>query len=182
MKNPQNPFGRPSNRPEPEEQNPAHPSDDPGYEISTAGQDEKNKHPHSGAGGPSQPRRPGTGERQAQRRSAEERISAYEPVVPGEVLYQEEPVEINAGAEVTVLRVENTADRPVQVGSHYHFAEVNAGLTFDRKAAWGKRLNVLAGGSMRFEPGAAEEVELIPIGGKRIVLGLRGLCGGKLDD
>ncbi|NMR28761.1 urease subunit beta [Arthrobacter sp. SF27] len=102
-------------------------------------------------------------------------------MVPGEVLYGDEAVEINAGAEVTVLRVENTADRPVQVGSHYHFAEVNSGLEFDRDAAWGKRLNVLSGGSMRFEPGAAEEVELIPIRGARIVLGLRGLCKGNLD-
>ncbi|AUI53357.1 urease subunit beta [Arthrobacter crystallopoietes] len=102
-------------------------------------------------------------------------------MIPGEVLYGDEPVQINAGAEVTVLRVENTADRPVQVGSHYHFAEVNSGLQFDRDAAWGKRLNVLSGGSMRFEPGAAEEVELIPIRGARIVLGLRGLCKGNLD-
>jgi urease subunit beta len=77
--------------------------------------------------------------------------------------------------------VENTADRPIQVGSHYHFAEVNPGLSFDRKAAWGRRLNVLSGGSMRFEPGAAEQVELIPIAGQRVVAGLRGECGGNLD-
>jgi urease subunit beta len=76
----------------------------------------------------------------------------------------------------------NTADRPIQVGSHYHFAEVNAGLDFDRAAAWGRRLNVLSGGSVRFEPGAIEEVELIPIAGQRIVAGLRGACGGRLDD
>ncbi len=84
--------------------------------------------------------------------------------------------------EVTRLRVVNTADRPVQVGSHFHFAEVNPGLEFDRKAAWGLRLNVLSGGSVRFEPGAVEEVQLVPIAGQRIVAGLRGECAGKLDD
>lgn len=105
-----------------------------------------------------------------------------DPLIPGEILHATEDVEINAGMEVTVIRVENIADRPIQVGSHYHFAEVNAGLEFDRDAAWGKRLNVLSGGAMRFEPGAAEEVELVPIQGKRIALGFRGLCGGKLDD
>ena len=102
-------------------------------------------------------------------------------MVPGEICYADSPVIINAGKDVVTLRVTNTADRPVQVGSHYHFAEVNPGLDFDRKAAWGRRLNVLAGGSMRFEPGAVEEVELIPIAGQRIVAGLRGECGGRLD-
>jgi urease subunit beta len=103
------------------------------------------------------------------------------PLVPGEVLYGDGPVVVNAGLDVVTLRVENTADRPVQVGSHYHFAEVNPALEFDRKAAWGRRLNVLSGGSVRFEPGAAEEVELVPIRGQRIVAGLRGECGGELD-
>ncbi|MEU3344449.1 urease subunit beta [Streptomyces sp. NPDC006700] len=102
-------------------------------------------------------------------------------MIPGEVLYGDDPVVINAGKEVTRLRVENTGDRPVQVGSHFHFAEVNAALEFDREAAWGRRLNVLSGGSVRFEPGDVEEVELVPIGGRRIVAGLRGLCGGELD-
>lgn len=103
------------------------------------------------------------------------------PMIPGQVLYADGPVIINEGADVVTLRVVNTADRPVQVGSHYHFAEVNPGLDFDRKAAWGRRLNVLSGGSVRFEPGAAEDVELIPIRGQRIVAGLRGECGGLLD-
>jgi urease subunit beta len=85
------------------------------------------------------------------------------------------------GKDVIRLRVANVADRPIQVGSHYHFAEANPALDFDREAAWGRRLNVLAGGSMRFEPGNVEEVELIPIGGQRIVAGLRGACGGRLD-
>lgn len=101
--------------------------------------------------------------------------------MPGEILYDDAPVIINAGADVRTLRVENAADRPIQVGSHYHFAEVNPSLEFDRKAAWGRRLNVLSGGSVRFEPGAVENVELIPIRGRRIVPGLRGECGGELD-
>lgn len=102
-------------------------------------------------------------------------------MVPGQILYGDDPVIINAGADVVTLRVANAADRPIQVGSHYHFAEVNPALEFDREAAWGRRLNVLSGGSMRFEPGATEEVELIPIKGQRIVAGLRGECGGNLD-
>lgn len=97
------------------------------------------------------------------------------------MLHGEGPVAINVGQPVTTLRVVNTGDRPIQVGSHFHFAEVNAALDFDREAAWGKRLNVLSGGATRFEPGAVEEVELVPIGGRRVVLGLRGLCGGALD-
>jgi urease subunit beta len=97
------------------------------------------------------------------------------------VLHGDDPVVINAGKDVVTVRVANSADRPIQVGSHYHFAEVNPGLEFDREAAWGRRLNVLSGGSVRFEPGALEEVQLIPIGGQRIVAGLRGECGGRLD-
>ncbi|MPV38050.1 urease subunit beta [Georgenia subflava] len=142
----------------------------------------KTKHPSSGPGTLSQPRRPGSNERQAPQRQSGKQIHAYEAVIPGEIFCDDDPVELNAGAPVTTVRVVNTADRPVQIGSHYHFAEVNAALDLDRTAAWGKRLNVLAGGSMRFEPGAVEEVELVPIGGQRIVRGLRGLCGGQLDD
>ncbi len=74
----------------------------------------------------------------------------------------------------------NTADRPVQVGSHYHFAEANPGLSFDRSAAWGLRLAVPAGTSVRFEPGVTRAVELVPLSGNRIVPGLRGECGGRL--
>ena len=135
------------------------------------------RHPHSGPNRSSMPRRPGTGSRQSSLFQDTEHL----PLIPGEVIYSDEPVIINAGKEVTKLRVSNTADRPIQVGSHYHFAEVNPALDFDRKSAWGRRLNVLSGGSMRFEPGAVVEVELIPIGGQRIVAGLRGECGGKLD-
>ncbi|MFF2407139.1 urease subunit gamma [Streptomyces sp. NPDC058092] len=75
--------------------------------------------------------------------------------------------------QVTTLMVENPEDRPIQVGSHYHFAEANDGLIFNRKEAWGKRLNVPAGSSVRFEPGITEEVELVPIEGERVVHGLR---------
>ena len=76
--------------------------------------------------------------------------------------------------------VTNSADRPVQVGSHYHFAEANPGLQFDRVAAWGQRLAVPAGTAVRFEPGVARQVDLVPLGGARVVPGLRGECGGAL--
>nr|WP_238162270.1 urease subunit beta [Micromonospora endolithica] len=92
------------------------------------------------------------------------------------------PVEINVGRPVTTLPVVNTGDRPVQVGSHYHFAEANPALDFDRAAAWGQRLAVPAGTSVRFEPGVRRQVELVPLGGARVVPGLRGECGGPLDE
>lgn len=159
-----------------------HPSDDPGTGSRKRVAHDFDRHPHSGANSPSLPRRPGTSERQAERRHyAGDDPHADEPLIPGQVIYGDDPVLINEGADVVTLRVQNTADRPVQVGSHYHFAEANPALQFDRKAAWGRRLNVLSGGSVRFEPGAADEVELIPIRGDRIVAGLRGECGGKLD-
>jgi urease subunit beta len=100
---------------------------------------------------------------------------------PGQILYADEPVRINVGREVTTVTVVNTADRPISVASHYHFAETNPALEFDRQAAWGKRLNILAGGMLRFDPGASQEVELVPLAGRRIVRGLRGECGGHLD-
>lgn len=102
-------------------------------------------------------------------------------IVPGEILYGDGPVTINEGRPAVTLLIVNTADRPVQVGSHYHFAEANPGLEFDREAAWGHRLAVPAGTSVRFEPGVAREVSLIPLGGDRIVAGLRGECAGALD-
>jgi urease subunit beta len=147
----------------------------------TPDDDESDSHRSSGESAPSEPRRPGTGERRSHHRESEEKLADTAPVVPGEVLHGEGDVELNAGLEVTTIHVENHADRPIQVGSHFHFAEVNAALDFDRSAAWGKRLNVLSGGAMRFEPGASEEVHLVPITGQRIVRGLRGLCGGSLD-
>ena len=96
------------------------------------------------------------------------------------MLYGDGPVEINAGRPVTVLVVVNAGDRPVQVGSHYHFAEANPALSFDRTAAWGRRLAVPAGTAVRFEPGVTREVSLVPLAGARIVPGLRGAAGGPL--
>ncbi|EWM14277.1 MULTISPECIES: urease subunit beta [unclassified Kutzneria] len=101
-------------------------------------------------------------------------------MIPGEIIPGDEPVELNPGRERTVLTVVNAADRPVQVGSHYHFAAANPGLEFDRKAAWGKRLDVPAGTSVRFEPGVEREVTLVPIAGRRVIPGLRKEWSGEL--
>jgi urease subunit beta len=108
-------------------------------------------------------------------------MTGPERIIPGEVIVGAEPVGINVGRPHRRLGVVNTGDRPVQVGSHYHFAEANPGLEFDREAAWGHRLAVPAGTSVRFEPGVAREVDLVPLGGRRIVPGLRGECAGPLD-
>ncbi|WP_335984189.1 urease subunit gamma [Streptomyces sp. CA2R106] len=99
---------------------------------------------------------------------------------PGKVDFVDEPVPLNPGLEVTEIEVHNPADRPVQVGSHYHFYEANTALKFDRETAYGKRLNVAAGTSERFEPGDRRTVQLVSIEGRRRVLGLRGLVGGAL--
>ncbi|AZM88045.1 MULTISPECIES: urease subunit beta [Streptomyces] len=102
-------------------------------------------------------------------------------MIPGEIVHGDGPVRLNEGRPVTRLTVLNAADRPVQVGSHYHFAEANPGLDFDRRAAHGLRLNIAAGTAVRFEPGIPVAVELVPIGGRRTVPGLRGETGGPLD-
>jgi len=102
-------------------------------------------------------------------------------VIPGEIIPGDGPVAINAGRTVVTMRVVNTGDRPVQVGSHYHFAEANPALEFDRAAAWGHRLAVPAGTAVRFEPGIDRDVELVPLGGHRVVPGLRGDAAGPLD-
>ena len=102
-------------------------------------------------------------------------------MIPGEVILGDGAIEINPGRAVLSLTVRNTGDRPVQVGSHFHFAEANAALEFDRDAAWGRRLAVPAGTSVRFEPGMPRDVELVALSGNRIVPGLRGLAGGQLD-
>jgi urease subunit beta len=94
-------------------------------------------------------------------------------MIPGELLPGDEPVELNPGRPITVVRVVNTGDRPIQVGSHFGFALTNAALDFDRAAAAGQRLNVPAGTSVRFEPGLAQEVELVPLGGEAVVAGLQ---------
>lgn len=91
------------------------------------------------------------------------------------------PIPLNPGRERRTLRVVNTADRPIQVGSHYHFAATNPGLEFDREAAWGTRLDVPSGTAIRFEPGIERDVTLVPLAGHRIVPGLRLEWAGPLD-
>jgi urease subunit beta len=101
-------------------------------------------------------------------------------MIPGEILPLAGDIEINAGAAAVTLTVANTGDRPVQVGSHYHFAETNPALRFDRAAARGHRLDIAAGTAVRFEPGQSREVTLIPLRGKRVVYGFRGEINGAL--
>jgi urease beta subunit len=103
-------------------------------------------------------------------------------MIPGEYFLAPGPIELNAGRATRRLEVANTGDRPVQVGSHFHFFEVNRCLAFDRTAAYGMRLNVASGTAVRFEPGDTREVELVAIGGSREVIGLNRLVEGALDD
>jgi urease subunit beta len=102
-------------------------------------------------------------------------------MIPGELFPAEGVLTLNEGREAILLRVANTGDRPVQVGSHYHFAEANAALEFDRDAARGKRLDNAAGTAVRFEPGQAREVHLIPVGGARKIFGFNQKVMGALD-
>ena len=102
-------------------------------------------------------------------------------IVPGEIIPNEGTVTLNDGRKTTEVYVSNTGDRPVQVGSHFHFFEVNAALKFDREAAFGMRLNVPAGTAVRFEPGDKQTVELVSIGGKRRAHGMNGLANGSVD-
>jgi urease subunit beta len=102
------------------------------------------------------------------------------PLIPGEYFLGEEPIEANAGRPVTEIDVANAGDRPVQVGSHFHFFEVNRALEFDRESAYGMRLNVAAGTAVRFEPGQRKKIALVPLGGKREVWGLNALVNGPL--
>lgn len=101
-------------------------------------------------------------------------------LVPGEMLLRSEPIEANAGKAAIDVEVANTGDRPVQVGSHFHFFEVNSALAFDRARAYGMRLDIASGTAVRFEPGQKKSVPLIPLGGRREVWGLRGLVDGAL--
>ncbi len=101
-------------------------------------------------------------------------------MIPGEYLIDEGEHALNPGRTALTLVVQNTANRPVQVGSHYHFAETNAALRFDRTAAQGMRLNIAAGTAVRFEPGQQRTVELVDYAGERVVFGFRGLTQGKL--
>ena len=102
-------------------------------------------------------------------------------MIPGEILTDSGEIEVNAGRERLTLAVANTGDRPIQVGSHYHFAETNPALLFDRTAARGHRLDIAAGTAVRFEPGQRREVTLIPYSGNRVVQGFRGDIMGDLD-
>ncbi len=101
-------------------------------------------------------------------------------MIPGEVVTLDGDIDINAGQPRTTLAVANTGDRPIQVGSHYHFAEANPALQFDRVLARGQRLDIAAGSAVRFEPGQAREVTLVPFRGAREVCGFRGNVMGKL--
>jgi len=103
-------------------------------------------------------------------------------MIPGEYLLRGDSIELNAGRETRRLDVSNRGDRPVQVGSHCHFFEVNRSLSFDRRSAYGMRLNIPAGTAVRFEPGDTREVELVSIGGRREVHGLNRLVEGRIDE
>jgi urease subunit beta len=102
-------------------------------------------------------------------------------MIPGELLPCDGEIQLNEGAERRTLTVANSGDRPIQVGSHYHFAETNAALKFDRDRARGLRLDIMAGSAVRFEPGQSREVTLVPLGGKRHAVGFHGAVMGPLD-
>jgi urease subunit beta len=101
-------------------------------------------------------------------------------MIPGEVFTKTGDIDLNVGAPRLTIEVANTGDRPIQVGSHYHFFETNNALRFDRAAARGQRLDIAAGTAVRFEPGQRREVTLVPIGGKREIYGFQGKVMGKL--
>jgi urease subunit beta len=103
-------------------------------------------------------------------------------MIPGEMLIEAGEIELNAGRSTVTLTVANTGDRPIQVGSHFHFFEVNRALQFDRAQARGMRLNIPAGTAIRFEPGDEKQVTLVALAGSRQVYGLNGLVNGALDE
>lgn len=103
-------------------------------------------------------------------------------VKPGEIFIEDGDIELNGGKDTAQIIVTNTADRPIQVGSHFHFFEVNKGLDFNRRLAYGMRLDIPAGTAVRFEPGESKRVNLVEIGGTREGFGLNGLVEGKMDD
>ena len=103
-------------------------------------------------------------------------------MIPGEMQVMEGSIELNAGRRTLELKIANTADRPIQVGSHYHFFEANAALSFDREAAYGMRLNIAAGTAVRFEPGQTRSVELVEYAGAREVYGFQGKVMGPLAE
>jgi urease subunit beta len=101
-------------------------------------------------------------------------------MIPGEYFLSSDPIDANAGRATARIAVTNRGDRPIQVGSHCHFFEVNRALDFDRQAAYGMRLNIAAGTAVRFEPGDTKEIDLVALGGTRTVYGINGLVNGKL--
>jgi len=103
-------------------------------------------------------------------------------MIPGEIIVADGDITLNEGRDTATLTVANTGDRPVQVGSHYHFYETNEALDFDRDAARGHRLDIPAGTAVRFEPGQTREVTLVPYAGNRVVMGFNGKIQGKLED
>ena len=103
-------------------------------------------------------------------------------MIPGEYIQSNESIIANVGKSTTIVSVRNTGDRPIQVGSHTHFFEVNKALEFRRKQSYGCHLNIPAGTSVRFEPGDTKEIELTEFGGKKIVYGFSGLVNGNLDE
>ncbi len=102
-------------------------------------------------------------------------------MIPGELIIDDGDIELNASRPVTTIQVANAGDRPIQVGSHFHFYEVNRFLIFDRELVRGMRLNIPAGTAVRFEPGDEREVSLVPVAGSREVYGFNGLVNGSLD-
>lgn len=103
-------------------------------------------------------------------------------MIPGEYQLAQSDITLNVGRKTQIIDVVNTGDRPIQVGSHYHFYETNNALKFDRKLAYGMRLNVPSGNAIRFEPGEAKQIELVAFGGNRIIYGFHNLVDGKLED
>jgi urease beta subunit len=103
-------------------------------------------------------------------------------MIPGEIFPGDGAITLNAGREAVTLIVANSGDRPIQVGSHYHFYEANAALRFEREQARGRRLDIPAGSAVRFEPGQSREVRLVPYAGRRVVYGFNGLVSGPLGD
>lgn len=102
-------------------------------------------------------------------------------MIPGEYIVEDGEIELNADMDAVAIKVANTGDRPIQVGSHYHFFETNAALDFDREAARGRRLDIPAGTAVRFEPGQSRDVSLVPLSGKRQVYGFNQAVMGALD-
>ena len=103
-------------------------------------------------------------------------------MIPGELFPAEGEIELNTGLETVTVEVANTGDRPIQVGSHYHFVETNAQLKFDREAAYGKRLDIPAGTAVRFEPGESRDVTLVEIAGNKVIRGGNNLADGPVDE